>query len=127
MKFPEKYRIPNARRPFGSAAGDPFGFFVISRQDMTNGRISRPMKVIATDGGRTGWEHVSASLAFINGREDCPSWDEMCLIKGLFWEPEVCVVQFHPAESDYVNTHSGCLHLWRMQDGTFPMPPKACV
>jgi hypothetical protein len=35
------------------------------------------LRVIASDG--EGWEHVSVSLA-----NRCPTWDEMCFIKGVF-------------------------------------------
>lgn len=71
-----------------------------------------------------GWDHVSVS---VDGSRKPPSWDEMCAVKRLFWEPEACVVQFHPPESDYVNIHEGCLHLWRRVGGEILMPPVACV
>ena len=53
-------------------------------------------------------EHVSVSL-----RRRCPTWDEMCMVKDIFWADEECVVQFHPPKSKYVNFHPYCLHLWR--------------
>lgn len=51
--------------------------------------------IVASWGG--GWEHVSVSLP-----RRCPTWDEMCLIKDIFWDEEECVVQFHPPRSQYV-------------------------
>lgn len=74
--------------------------------------------VIASDGG--GWDHVSVTTR--NGNR-CPTWEEMCAIKDMFFYPEECVVQYHPAKSEYVNIHEHCLHLWRPQRKSVPMPP----
>jgi len=51
----------------------------------------------------------------------------MCWVKSLFWGPDEWVVQFHPAEADYVNRHPNCLHLFRPVGVSFPVPPKECV
>jgi len=75
--------------------------------------------------GVGGWEHVSIHIND-NGRERIPTWYEMTLIKDVFWKEEECVVQFHPAKSEYVNIHPHVLHLWRRIEG-FPTPPIACV
>ncbi len=63
--------------------------------------------VIASDGA--GWEHVSVTI----NKDRCPTWEEMCLVKDMFWSEEDVVVQFHPAKKDYVNNHKYCLHLWK--------------
>ena len=73
--------------------------------------------IIASWGG--GWEHVSASL-----RKRCPTWDEMCMMKDIFWEEEECVVQYHPPRSEYINCHPYCLHLWKKTGCSFETPPK---
>jgi hypothetical protein len=52
------------------------------------------MKCIASDG--LGWEHVSVALV-----KRCPSWEEMCFVKGLFWDDDDLVVQYHPPKSEY--------------------------
>ncbi len=77
------------------------------------------MQIIASDQG--GWEHVSVSLP-----HRCPTWDEMCEVKAMFWDEEDCVVQYHPPASEYVNKHPYCLHLWRPTSPgvVVPMPPK---
>lgn len=80
----------------------------------------RPAAVIFSTGG--GWEHVSVSF---NHR--CPTWEEMCEIKRMFFHPDEVVVQYHPAESEYVNNHQYCLHLWRPQKQDMPMPPAWMV
>lgn len=73
------------------------------------------LNVIASDG--MGWEHVSVST-----RGRCPTWDEMCYVKNLFWDEEEIVIQYHPAKSDYVKTHPYCLHLWKPIDVKLPKP-----
>ena len=72
-------------------------------------KFKRALKVQASDG--FGWEHVSVSLV-----DRCPTWQEMCFVKSLFWGDDDLVVQFHPPESEYVNSHPFCLHLWRRCD-----------
>ena len=82
------------------------------------------------EGDECDWEHVSVHIRdVINGRQikRLATWDEMCILKHLFWDPEEVVVQFHPAKSDYVNEHPYVLHLWRWKKAEFPKPPKVCV
>ena len=64
--------------------------------------------VISSDGG--GWDHVSVH---VGGR--CPTWDEMCFVKELFFRDDEVVMQLHPVKKDYVNCHPYALHLWRPQ------------
>ena len=51
----------------------------------------------------------------------------MCFIKGLFWDEEDVVIQYHPAKSEYVNRHEKCLHLWRPVGVEMPTPQKELV
>lgn len=82
-----------------------------------------------------GWEHLSVSIKkFKNPRTRrvfevprCPTWEEMCMVKDLFWEPEECVVQYHPPRSMYVNNHPNCLHLWRPTTMSLPVPKPILV
>lgn len=80
----------------------------------------REMAIIASWCG--GWEHVSVSL-----QNRCPTWDEMCRIKDIFWGEDECVVQFHPPKSEYVNLHPYCLHLWKKIGEKADLPPKEFV
>lgn len=98
-----------------SPSGADYGYFRIPFE-------SYILTVIAASGVDTGWDHVSVSL-----KNRCPNWKEMCFIKELFWEPEECVIQFHPAEAKRINLHPYCLHLWKYTDGNFPLPPEAFV
>lgn len=74
------------------------------------------LRVMASDGG--GWDHVSVSLA-----TRTPTWEEMCFIKDLFFEPHEVAMQLHPAKHEYVNNHQFCLHLWRPQ----PVDEQAAI
>ena len=60
--------------------------------------------------GPEAWEHVSVSL-FPKAKR-LPTWEEMQGVKDLFWRKDETVLQYHPAESDYVNVYD-CLHLWK--------------
>jgi hypothetical protein len=124
MKFPEPYRFIRDGSPWTSQPGDPCGLFIVPAQSWTKG-----LKIIATDGQTsdgvdTHFEHVSVSHL---QDHQTPSWEEMDAVRHLFWEPEQCVVQYHPADSVKVNLHRGCLHLWRWKLGQFPTPPLECV
>lgn len=99
-------------------AGSPDGAYVIPRP----GSVSK-VKIRVIAASALGWEHVSVSLS----NDAMPTWNDMCYVKALFWEKEAVVVQFHPAESDYVNIHNSCLHLWRPISRDFPTPPKILV
>lgn len=95
------------------------------RTDGNNGAFELPfgghtLAVIVSDGD--GWDHVSVSLG-----DRCPTWEEMCHVKDLFFEPEECVVQYHPPRSEYVNNCGECLHLWRPHDAVIPRPPGIFV
>lgn len=80
------------------------------------------LRVIISDG--LGWKHVSVSR--IDKPKVVPTWAMMCAIKDIFFEPEDWVMQFHPAQSEYVNNHAGCLHLWK-PDAPFPVPNSMMV
>ena len=85
---------------------------------------ARRIHCLASD--QAGWEHVSVSFGQISPKP--PSWELMCRVKDLFWDPEEAVIQIHPPRSQWVNFHPGCLHLWRCTDGREqPLPPSIMV
>ena len=55
-----------------------------------------------------GWEHLSVSMP-----NKTPTWEQMCRMKDIFWNKNETCVEYHPAESQYVNMHKHCLHIWR--------------
>lgn len=78
------------------------------------------LRCIASVGG--GWDHVSVSRV-----KRCPNWPEMAHIKSLCWEPEEAVMQLHVPESEHINCHAYCLHLWRPHGIEIPKPPDWMV
>lgn len=118
----EPYRI-TGRGPMASDAS--YG---------NNGAFEYPLQgggslfIIASDG--EGWEHVSVSFRpekRLKQKQRVPTWEEMCLIKDLFWEDEETAVQYHPPKSQYVNNHPYTLHLWRPAGQVLPAPPPSLV
>ncbi len=117
----DQYRLHTrpSPHPYASPAGASFGSFAIPLEG------SRRLIVVSSGRpheGDGGWEHVSVSLP-----NRCPTWEEMCRVKRLFWKDDECVVQFHPPEAANINVHNYCLHLWRWLGGEFPMPPTWAV
>lgn len=107
INYPEKDRV-------GGESGEPGAFLV---KDYKNTKIF----VVASD--RLGWDHVSVSLS-----DRCPTWEEMCYIKNIFWLPESWVMQLHPPVKDNISTCDTCLHLWAPNSGrTIPIPPILMV
>ena len=99
-----------------TSADGPNGMFFLKRERGPKTEL----RVIASSG--LGWEHVSVSTA-----TRCPTWEEMCLVKDLFWRGDEAVMQLHPPKADYVNNHAFCLHLWRPTEGAIPLPPSILV
>lgn len=114
MKEKPSERIEKHRVRFGKYGSDAsygnnglFKFRIKSGAKLT---------VMISDGG--GWDHVSISL-----KDRCPTWDEMNLIKDIFFEDHETVVQFHPKKEQYVNDHPYTLHLWKKQGVEHELPP----
>lgn len=104
--------------PLGSTADDGMSgaFFVM-------GPTGAQLKIISSGVDEEfGWEHVSVSTD-----RRPPNWTEMCFVKDLFWREDECVVQYHPAKSDYINCHPHCLHLWKPIGIVIPTPPLELV
>lgn len=116
LTYLNKYRI-DTRRVFGTMGDAHNGAFKV----YVGGRS---FEVIVSNGG--GWEHVSVIPCNLK-RKTCPTWEEMCQIKDLFFEEDECVVEYHPPKADYVNDHPYCLHLWRPIGQEVPRPPKIFV
>ena len=108
---PEKYRRHHPERPSSIVPKGGVVLFCLA---------------VSAWKGSEWYDHVSVSVKTHNGRETkrCPSWDEMCAVKDLFWDAEDAVIQIHPPASVYVNRHPWVLHLWRRDapDGNLPLP-----
>jgi hypothetical protein len=124
FKVPEKMRLRIGDLGSDESYGNNGAFFV---------NISSTLVAfcIASDGKETDWEHVSVSL-FLRKKtaisvKRCPTWEEMCMIKDMFWTDDDCVIQFHPPKAHYVNYHSYCLHLWRYTKIEQTLPPDELI
>ena len=122
MRHEPNLRIEQFRRPGPgeydaiTPPGVNWGFFIVHKWNST-------LRIISSGTSEeTGWEHVSVSL-----EHRCPTWDEMCFVKDLFWTEEETVVQFHPKRSEYVNDCEHCLHLWRPLGIEYVLPPKDLI
>lgn len=86
----------------------------------TNRRNHNPAAVVFSWGG--GWDHVSVSYY-----NRTPTWEEMCEVKDMFFRPDEACIEYHPAQTQYVNNHPYCLHIWRPQQEALPVPPTWMV
>lgn len=108
---------------YGSPDGMRYGKFVILHNHFN-------LLCVADSGSISSWEHVSVSAhEKRNGshRPRIPTWDQMCIIKDIFWDAEEAVIQFHPPRSEYINQCPYCLHLWKPTLIDIPRPPKILV
>ena len=112
----EEYRIKKGTYGSDKSYGNN-GAFTIDR-----GRTI--FAIIASNG--EGWEHVSVHC-ISEGKERTPTWSEMCFVKDMFWDEDDCIIQYHPAKSEYVNLHKYTLHLWRPITANIPIPDKLMV
>lgn len=109
FRVPEKFRIRTGPMGSSPAIGNAGAFDL---------RLPRSQRLFAIASDAAGWEHVSVSRS-----DRCPTWEEMCQVKAIFWDEEDCVVQYHPRESQHINNHDYCLHLWRPVGVPMLTPP----
>lgn len=123
----EQFRHTKATHPMATQEGDRHGVFYIPHG--TSSFIFIFDDGTSMEGGvdGTAWEHLSFRAVDGQGKNRTPSWEECCWAKQLFWEPEECVVQFHPPRSEYVNNHKNVLHLWKKLGEDFPRPAPILV
>lgn len=121
---PNRYRVTEGKLASTPEDGNNGAFLIPHPRPKARGHC---LLCVVSDG--MGWEHVSVS--HFNVRHGMmqlmPSWDDMCLIKNLFWMPGEAVMQLHPAQKDYVDNHPYCLHLWRPTEGEIPLPDPMMV
>lgn len=86
---------------------------------MVNQRSFLVLASVDNTGEDGMWEHISVTP---KNQKRCPTWDEMCAIKKMFFRPEEECVEFHPKESEYVNRSEYCLHIWRPAVGKLNSP-----
>jgi len=125
---PEKYRITEGLMATNESYGLK-GVWVFP-YPLKAKKPKIKLQVISSD--VMDWDHVSVVANLISSRgqkkgQAQPTWEQMCFIKSMFWSDEEEVMQLHPKKENHINNHPNCLHLWRPQKGTIPMPPKKMV
>jgi hypothetical protein len=109
----DAYRLRGKASPHGWDGDETCGAFVIAAGSMK-------LAVIASSG--EGWDHVSVSAA-----NRCPSWLEMEHIKRMFFKDDEVAFQLHMPPRDHISLHPHCLHIWRPQGHSIPLPPPTMV
>ena len=69
-----------------------------------------------------GFEHLSVSTPVRT-----PTWEQMCLMKDIFWRDDKICMELHPKKEEYVDNMPYCLHIWRPIDQEIPTPPSIMV
>lgn len=100
-------------RFYGSAGDGNGGVFLVPVS-------GESFRVIASVG--EGWDHVSASHI-----SRCPTWEEMDAIKRMFFRDDEYAFQLHVPQTEHINVHPHCLHLWRPHRESIPIPPAWMV
>ena len=91
--------------------------------------VSNAVNLFVRVSVNAGFDHLSVSVRNKKGGavERCPKWKEMKIIKELFFKKNEFAFQFHPCEEDNICYHPYVLHIWRNQNGDFPIPPKEFI
>jgi hypothetical protein len=92
--------------------------------DGFSGIISMPLWTGTVICSYDFWDHVSVAPS---KKRIIPSWDDMCMIKDIFFKEDEAVIQIHPPKNQYVNNMPNCLHLWRWNEGEMILPPSFMV
>lgn len=120
-KAPEEYRVKHPYIPESILVGNN-GMFIVPHYKVFN----HELRCMISNG--LSWEHVSVTVSHKKKEATrCPTWEEMCFIKNIFWGEDEVVVQYHPAKSDYVSMHPFCLHLWKPIGIALPTPDPLMV
>lgn len=114
---PLKELLPYRKRHPVLGLGDHEGGYFRVQSPLQKDKM---LDILASNGD--GWDHVSVSLP-----HRIPTWTEMDFVKRLFFLPEEIVMQLHPAEVKHINNMKNCLHLWRPQNISVPLPPLYMV
>jgi len=113
----EQYRIPDFGQWSSTSEDGPNGVFLIP--------FSEKVSLACFAASRIDWEQVGVFPVCGDGYlARCPTWEEMCFVKNLFWQGNETVLQFHPSKSEYVNLYPFMLHLWKMTFVDHPLPPQ---
>jgi len=89
------------------------GLFMFSLTDKKSGQ-KRYLRCLVCDEG--DWDHVS-----ISEETSMPTWEEILLVKRMFFDESEIVFQLYSSDFKYDNN---VIHLWRSHKLDIPVPPK---
>lgn len=127
FKVPEQYRVRSGAMASSKQEGNN-GMFVVPHPKIKHATMFCIACDLPSEPGGQAWEHISTSVKspkMIFNR--CPNWDEMKFVKEMFWDDEDVCIQYHPKQSEYINTHEFVLHIWRPVGIELPRPEKDMV
>ena len=110
----ERWRVQQG--PMASLPRDMEGCFII--KNLNNG--AQGLRLIVSYG--MDWDHVSVSR-----KSRTPSYEDMRWAMKMCFHPDAVAMELHVPESDHINCHAYCLHLWRPQGVEIPQPPGIMV
>ena len=87
-----------------------------------NGRAKLKQQLHFIFSWACGFEHLSVSTP-----TRTPTWEEMCIMKDIFWQDDEECMQLHPKKENYIDNMKYCLHIWRPINQAIPMPPNIMV
>src|SRR5215831_8152553 len=94
----DEFRIRLGRLA-STSEDDPNGAFIIPHG-------GHALQIISSNG--MGWDHVSVVPVDAKRYRPLyrtPTWEEMCAVKGWFFDDDECVIEYHPPKKSYRNAH----------------------
>lgn len=125
FKVPEKHRVRKGQLASDASYGNNGAFMIKAVQPVNGGEpIAYFFLCIASDAkveGGTPWEHLTVTVIHPVEKR-CPTYEEMKVLKGIFWGKEDCVMQYFLPEDKFKEEHPTTVHLWRKPGLEMPIP-----
>jgi hypothetical protein len=116
FKVPEKYRVIDGDNSTTIHNGNNGLFKLYLRGNRTN--LGSMLYITATE--KDSWECVEVYTPV-----RYPIWEELCLVRNLFWDRNDLVIQYYPREKDCSNFKKYSVCLWRPTNQLIPNPQGA--
>lgn len=101
---------------------DGFAGIIYTKVSYKNGKPKFENELFFIFSTGCSFEHLSVSTL-----SRCPTWEEMCYMKDVFWNDDEVCMQLHPKKEEYVNNHDYCLHIWKPINQEIPTPPSVLI
>ena len=107
-KEEEKYLLKRFKEEYGDDEGRRY----YDEWRYSSGRFAPKGRGMRRGFDETPYWHMTPEM-YRDMDIDIPTWDDMCVLKDIFFDDEEEVYQIHPKKSEYVNMSKNCLHLWK--------------